>query len=631
MLFRSVLNGVTGLGSGVFFECKNASDIKLLGKIKTIGDYAFKNCTSLMYITLPSSLETLGMEAFYGCSGLGTITVPSNVTSIGKTAFGSCTRLVSASVDAHITVLEDYVFNNCTYLSSVTLPKGLKSIGASVFDSCTRLSAISLPDSLETIGEGTFGACSALKKVVVPGNVTEVGSAAFGYCVELSDIELPDSLEKIGDSVFAYCSKLASIDIPSNIKTMGMGCFMECASLEKIEIPENVSSIGTLGFWNCTALKKLSFLNTDTVIGDYSLNGCTGVEAIYGHSGSTAEALAVNSGIPFFSFEDKSNYDIELKNKNCVYNGKEQKPRIDIRFCGNQLREDKDYHTAYQNNVDAGTAVVTISGKGRYQIEIKKEFMIIPQSLERLTVSLDDSNSYYNKKPIQPAVVIKDEDKELVNGKDYIIDYRNNTEVGDATAVIEGKGNYSGTLQRGFQIKQASQIITANSLSKAIKSKKFNVKATTNGDGGLTYRSSAPKVAAIDKSGNIKVKSYGKTTVTIRAAASKNYKSAEKKITIQVVPRRAVIKTASAKRGRKVMLKWKVDSSVSGYHMYLSTDKEFKKDTIEKKYGKKSSGKKLLGGLEKRKTYYVKIRAYKKVKGKTYYGSWSKIKRVKIK
>ncbi len=625
-----VLNGVTGLGSGVFFECKNASDIKLLGKIKIIGDYAFKNCTSLMYITLPSSLETIGMEAFYGCSGLGAITIPSNVTSIGKTAFGSCTRLVSVSVDARITVLEDYVFNSCPYLSSVILPKGLKSIETAVFNSCTRLSAISLPDSLETIGESAFGECFSLKKLVIPEKVVEIGNSAFGYCTELSDIELPDSLEKIGDSVFGYCSKLTSIDIPPNVKTMGMGPFMECSSLKEIEIPESVSSIGTLGFWNCTALKKVTFLKSNTVMGDYFLRGCTSLEAIYGHSDSTAETLAVNSGVPFFAFEDSSNYNVELKNENFVYNGKKQKPQININFCGEQLCEDKDYEAAYQNNIDVGTALVTINGKGRYQIKIDKEYVIAPQSIEKLIVSFED-NVIYRKKPVQPSVVIKDGDRQLVNGKDYVIDCTNNVEVGNATAIVKGKGNYSGTLKKQFRIQPAPQKINANSFSKAIKSKKFNLNATTDGDGKLTYRSSAPKVAAIDKSGNIKVKSYGKSTITIQAAASKNYKSSRKKITIKVVPKRAVIKRATAIQGRKVKLTWKVDSSVSGYHMYLSTDKNFKKDTIEKRYSKKNSGKKLLGTLEKRKTYYIKIRAYKKLKGKVYYGAWSKIKRVKIK
>lgn len=35
--------------------------------------------------------------------------------------------------------------------------------------------------------------------------------------------------------------------------------------------------------------------------------------------------------------------------------------------------------------------------------------------------------------------------------------------------------------------------------------------------------------------------------------------------------------------------------------------------------------------LKKKKTYYVRIRTYKKVSGKTYYSEWSSVKKVKIK
>ncbi|MFR8616964.1 MAG: fibronectin type III domain-containing protein [Anaerostipes hadrus] len=35
--------------------------------------------------------------------------------------------------------------------------------------------------------------------------------------------------------------------------------------------------------------------------------------------------------------------------------------------------------------------------------------------------------------------------------------------------------------------------------------------------------------------------------------------------------------------------------------------------------------------LKKKKTYYVRIRTYKKVSGKTYYSEWSSMKKVKIK
>ncbi len=43
------------------------------------------------------------------------------------------------------------------------------------------------------------------------------------------------------------------------------------------------------------------------------------------------------------------------------------------------------------------------------------------------------------------------------------------------------------------------------------------------------------------------------------------------------------------------------------------------------------SGTKTIKKLTSKKTYYVKVRAYKKVSGKTYYGAYCKAKTVKVK
>ena len=48
-------------------------------------------------------------------------------------------------------------------------------------------------------------------------------------------------------------------------------------------------------------------------------------------------------------------------------------------------------------------------------------------------------------------------------------------------------------------------------------------------------------------------------------------------------------------------------------------------------YKKIPSAAYLITGLKKGKTYYVKVRTYKTVKGKKYYSGWSKVKTVKVK
>ena len=67
----------------------------------------------------------------------------------------------------------------------------------------------------------------------------------------------------------------------------------------------------------------------------------------------------------------------------------------------------------------------------------------------------------------------------------------------------------------------------------------------------------------------------------------------------------------------------------AGYQITYATDSKFKKN---KKNVNMTSTSKTINKLKKGKTYYVKVRAYAKdSKGKKVYGSYSKVKKVKIK
>jgi hypothetical protein len=73
-------------------------------------------------------------------------------------------------------------------------------------------------------------------------------------------------------------------------------------------------------------------------------------------------------------------------------------------------------------------------------------------------------------------------------------------------------------------------------------------------------------------------------------------------------------------------VKWAKKSSASGYEISYSTSSTFK----NAKKATSTSASKTVSGLTKGKTYYVRVRGYKKVSGTTYYSSWSAVKKVKI-
>lgn len=131
-------------------------------------------------------------------------------------------------------------------------------------------------------------------------------------------------------------------------------------------------------------------------------------------------------------------------------------------------------------------------------------------------------------------------------------------------------------------------------------------------------------------SGKAKIIGCGKVTVTVKAAATANYKAANKKLTITVTPKKAVIKSVKSKKAGQLTISWKKDSKASGYTIMYSTSKSFKKaKTVNVKSNKTVS--KTITKLSKGKTYYVKVCAYKTANGKKISGSYSAVKKIKIK
>ena len=174
------------------------------------------------------------------------------------------------------------------------------------------------------------------------------------------------------------------------------------------------------------------------------------------------------------------------------------------------------------------------------------------------------------------------------------------------------------------------QNIYAKSLTKTYGSKPFILSAVAEGDGELTYKSSSPKVATISPGGQVSVKGYGKTVITIHAEAVDEYMQAEKKITLTVIPRTVNLKKAGSSARRQIQVVWTSDRSVTGYQVYISKKRDFSRETFQRSYGK-SKKKFTLFGLRSKQTYYVKIRAYRKAGKTKYYGNWSKVKAVKVK
>ncbi len=174
------------------------------------------------------------------------------------------------------------------------------------------------------------------------------------------------------------------------------------------------------------------------------------------------------------------------------------------------------------------------------------------------------------------------------------------------------------------------QTITVSSVTKTYGSKPFSLKAKTSGNGKINYKCSNKKTAVISKCGKVTVKGYGKSVVTVKAKKTPEYREAVKKITVHVIPKKVSITKTYSPESRKVVCNWRRDRTVDGYEVYLSRKSDFLSQTFKRVF-KSSVTNMSLVGLESNKTYYIRMRSYKKVGEETCYGIWSKVKKVKVK
>ncbi len=134
---------------------------------------------------------------------------------------------------------------------------------------------------------------------------------------------------------------------------------------------------------------------------------------------------------------------------------------------------------------------------------------------------------------------------------------------------------------------------------------------------GITLRKGVDYI--ITYKNNVKI---GKASIVIKGLG--NFKDTDT-VKFKIVPGKTKITKAKGTK-KKIKIKYKKIKGATGYEIQWSKKKNFKGKKVKKtkklKYTIKRKDK-------KRKKYYVRVRAYKKVSGKYYYGKFSKKKKVK--
>ena len=159
-----------------------------------------------------------------------------------------------------------------------------------------------------------------------------------------------------------------------------------------------------------------------------------------------------------FTIDQKSlsNAEVNLSSSSYVFNGKAKKPTVTVTLGTKTLISGTDYSVKYTNNINAGTAKVTVTGTGNYKDSAYINFAITPKNISGMTFNVEPQTMTYNGTAQKPNVSVADSDKTLVKDTDYTVSVSNNINAGTANISFKGKNNYTGTVKKTFVISPKS-------------------------------------------------------------------------------------------------------------------------------------------------------------------------------
>ena len=441
--------------------------------------------------------------------------------------------------------------------------------------------------------------------------------------------------------------------LQENATVIEPGAFSNCTNLVNLNIKENVTEIGDNAFADSKNLQNIYFYGNSPKLGNNIFKNVTAT-VYYPYTDKTwsLDILRDYGGnITWVPWDPKIGSpakrslalcDIRIAEQKYTYDGTEKTPEMIIMDGNHTLRKNTDYTVKCSNNINAGNAELEITGVGNYSGTYKAGFLI-EQTEPSLKFDRKTITVKYGTKPFLCALSEKTTDGTITysssNPKAAVVDPATGkvTIKGGGTAAImayaaKGTNYTSGSTFCTIKVTKRSNTIKASNIRRTwyAKARNISINAKVYGKAPLKYSSSSKSVK-VDKKGRITIaaKFTGSARITIRSSATAGYNAATKHITVTVNPAGTTLTTAKNLSGRKAQITWKKNGYVTGYEIQYSVNKNFRSGS-KKTVSGASKTKYTLTKLQKNKTYYVRIRTYKKSGTKKYYSSWSKVKAVRI-
>ena len=405
---------VKHIDKSAFNTCYDLETVNLPKSLETMGNFVFTNSTKLSNVIIPA-----GSNYAYKDGGI----YDKDYTTLYYLVNASEVKLPDT-----LTGFGEYAFYYNKNITTVTVPAGVTTLPLGTFANCSELSEVNLPDGLETIGEGTFASCPKLKEIHIPASVTSIdgnafynkpsdltiygktGSTAETFANENSITFVPDdNIEAaevtLGATSFTYngSAKSPSVKVVLYGKTLKKGTDYTVAYKNNVNVGTASVVITGKGYYTGTVTKtytikagatdiskatatlgatsfvytgtaknpsvKLAYSGTTLKKGtDYTIEYVNNVNAgtasvIITGNGKFTGTKTVNYTI---KRRNVANFTITLSKTSFAYTGTAKNPSVTVKYGSYTLKKGTDYKVTYTNNVEKGTATVTITGKGNF-------------------------------------------------------------------------------------------------------------------------------------------------------------------------------------------------------------------------------------------------------------------------